>query len=108
MSDAEKVQLARELAALAAPLVVEQIKNLIAPKERYLKGTQAIARELDISDDTLRRRGYVNSKQFKPGMLRVPICGTESYKHKGKPQERPVARAEDLKTYRENLPTRLR
>lgn len=94
---------ARELAALIAPLVFERIRELITPRERYVKGVEAIAKEIGVSDNTLRKRGYVEAKLYKPGILPVPICGMEEFNYKGSLRMRPVARAEDLKLYRENI-----
>jgi hypothetical protein len=97
---AELKELARAVAEMAAPLLAQQVRDLVAPGEKYARGYRAIATHLGISEDTVRRRGFVVSKSFRPGTTkRIPVCSTEST---GK-RARPVALVADLKRYREFL-----
>ncbi|MCR6656646.1 MAG: hypothetical protein NVV63_12730 [Opitutus sp.] len=59
-----------------------------------MKGTLAISRFLGVSEDTFRRRF---AKQ-------IPICGYETFNHRGKINVRPICRRDELTAFRENLP----
>lgn len=91
LSEAELIR----IADLVADRVVIQIGKA-AENPQYVRGTANIARFLQVSEDTYRRRHR----------SKIPICGYEEYNHRGKLRVRPVCRTEDLKIYRENLPTK--
>lgn len=100
MKPSELRSLAQTVAQLTAPLLVREVRELIAPGEKYARGFRAIAKQLGISEDTVRRRGFITSKSYRPGTTtRIPVCSTES---SGK-RAWPVALVSDLKRYREFL-----
>lgn len=100
MRPSEIAEIARKVADMAAPLLVREVRELIAPSEKYARGFRAIAKQLGISEDTVRRRGFITSKSYRPGTTtRIPVCSTEN---SGK-RARPVALVSDLKRYREFL-----
>lgn len=90
----------KELAGQLAPFLVAAVRDLAhPPHDKYVRGTQAIARFLGISDDTLRRR-------FKhPVGDPIPVAGSEPHQHKGRTYHRPICLRADLERWVENHKT---
>lgn len=87
----------RALARALAPLILEEIKILVAPPTSdYLKGVEAIASYLGVCAKTIRR--HVKAKK-------IPICGAEEFRQRGKIAFRPICKKSALNAMRENLST---
>ncbi len=100
----------REVARGLAPFVIEELRALAQPSNDLVRGTEAIAQFLNVSDQTVRNRKFVPHDKFKPGDRRIPIRGTEPYTRKVRGEKknflRPVAHRADLTRYIENLPSK--
>ena len=84
----------RSLARLLAPMIIEEIKILVAPPSDYLKGVGEIARYLGVSTKTVRRRLKLR---------KIPLCGAEEFRHRGKIAFRPICKKSALIRLHENL-----
>jgi hypothetical protein len=75
-------------------MILEEIKVLVAPPSDYLKGVSEIASYLGISTKTVRRRLKLR---------KIPLCGAEEFRHRGKIAFRPICKKCELKALHENL-----
>ena len=85
----------RSLARLLAPMILEDIKILVAPPSDYLKGVGEIARYLGVSTKTVRRRLKLR---------KIPLCGAEEFCHRGKNAFRPICKKSALDALMEQFP----
>jgi len=87
----------RALARALAPLILEEVKILVAPVSDYLKGTKAIAEYLGVSTKTILR--HVKAKK-------IPLCGAEESRHRGRITFRPICKKSALNALRESVSLR--
>lgn len=96
----------REVARDLAPMLLEEMRTWRS--DEYLRGTEAIAAFLNVTDQTVRNRKFIAHEKFRPGDTRIPIRGTEPFSRVvggvKKLYARPIAHRADLQRYIENLP----
>jgi hypothetical protein len=85
----------RGIARALAPMILEEINTINNPPSDYLKGVGDIAAFLNVSTKTIRR--HVRAKK-------IPVCGAEEYRHRGKIAMRPICKKSELNRLRESFP----
>ena len=83
------------LAERVAKKVIQQI-SAMSDGDETIRGVMDIARFLGVSANTLRRRHLEH----------IPICGSEQFRHLGKPSLRIICKRSELKAYRDSMPKR--
>lgn len=86
----------RALARALAPLILEEVRVLVAPPSDYVKGVVALAEYMGVCTKTIRR--HIKAKK-------IPLCGVEEFRHRGKVAFRPICKKSALNALRENLST---
>lgn len=84
----------RAIAQELAPFILEEVRKLMHPESDYLHGTQAIARFLGISDDTVRRRIIAK---------KIPVAGWQETRHRGRASARPTCKISELRAAEEQF-----
>lgn len=85
----------RALARAIAPLILEEVRVLVAPPSDYVKGVVDIAKFLGVCTKTIRR--HVKLKK-------IPVCGAEEFRHRGKVAFRPICKKSALRAMQESFP----